>query len=158
MKKLFTLALCLISVSTNISFADTNNISVSTNISSASKADIQNAIKDIEMVNNSINIMIKKIVGDDPLETEELKKDIAFAETILGSQSSKISTLYSKESDFELRRTYSNILYTLSLYQLSLSSMLVYVNDTNKVDYFVDTCTSYSIGESSLKTLKSSNN
>ncbi|KHS56188.1 MULTISPECIES: hypothetical protein [Terrisporobacter] len=158
MKKLFTLALCLILVSTNISFADTNNISVSTNISSASKADIQNAIKDIEMVNNSINIMIKKIVGDDPLETEELKKDIAFAETILGSQSSKISTLYSKESDFELRRTYSNILYTLSLYQLSLSSMLVYVNDTNKVDYFVDTCTSYSIGESSLKTLKSSNN
>ena len=158
MKKLFTLALCLILVSTNISFADTNNISVSTNISSARKADIQNAIKDIEMVNNSINIMIKKIVGDDPLETEELKKDIAFAETILGSQSSKISTLYYKESDFELRRTYSNILYTLSLYQLSLSSMLVYVNDTNKVDYFVDTCTSYSIGESSLKTLKSSNN
>lgn len=158
MKKLFTLALCLILVSTNISFADTNNISVSTNISSASKTDIQNAIKDIEMVNNSINIMIKKIVGDDPLDTEELRKDIDFAETILGSQSSKISTLCSKESDFELRRTYSTILYTLSIYQLSLSSMLVYVNDNNKVDCFVDTCTSYSIGESSLKTLKSSNN
>lgn len=157
MKKLFTLALCLILVSTNISFADTNNISVSTNISSSSKTDIKNAIKDIEMVNNSTKIMIRKIAGDDPLDTEELRKDITFAETILEAQASKTSTLYSKESNFELRRAYSTILYTISLYQLTLSSMLVYVNDTNKVDYFVDTCTSYSSGEDSLKTLKSNN-
>lgn len=158
MKKLFTLALCFILFSTNISFANTNNIAVSTNISSASKTDIQNAIKDIEMVNSSTNIMIKKIVGDDPLDTEELRKDITFAETILGAQASKISTLYSKESDFELRRTYSTILYAVSLYQLTLSSMLVYVNDTNKVDYFVDTCASYSAGETALESLKSNNN
>lgn len=158
MKKLFTLTLCFILVSTNISFANTNNITVSTNISYASKNDITNAIKDIEMVNNSTKIMIKKIVGDEPLDTEELKKDIAFAESILGEQARKISTLYSKESDFELRRTYSTILFAISLYQLSLSSMLVYVNDTNKVEYFIDTCTSYSAGENSLEILKSKNN
>ena len=158
MKKLLMLTLCFILVSTNTSFANTNNIAVSTNISSASKTDIQNAIKDIEIVSNSTNIMIKKIVGDDSLDTEKLRKDIAFAETILGEQASKMSTLYSKESDFELRRTYSTILYTVSIYQLSLSSMLVYVNDTNKVDYFVDTCTSYSAGENSLNALKSKNN
>lgn len=157
MKKLFTLTLCFILICTNISFANPNNITISTNISSASKTNIKNAIKDIEMVNNSTKIMIRKIAGDDPLDAEELRKDIAFAETILGAQASKTSTLYSKESNFELRRTYSTILYSISLYQLTLSSMLVYVNDTNKVDYFVDTCTSYSAGESSLKNLKSNN-
>ncbi|MEW9079855.1 hypothetical protein [Terrisporobacter glycolicus] len=155
MKKFFTLMLCFILVSTNISFANTNNIAVSTNISSASKTDIQNAIKDIEMVNNSTKIMIRKIVGDDPLETEELRKDIAFAESILAEQSNRISTLYSRESNFELRRTYSSLLYTITLYELSLSSMLVYVNDTNKLDYFIDAITSYSSGEDSLEDLKS---
>ena len=158
MKKFFTLMLCFILVSTNISFANTNNITVSTNISYASKNDITNAIKDIEMVNNSTKIMIKKIVGDEALDTEEIKKDIAFAESILGEQSNKISTLFLKESDFQLRRTYSTILFAISLYQLSLSSMLVYVNDTNKVEYFIDTCTSYSAGENSLEILKSKNN
>ncbi|WP_018590416.1 hypothetical protein [Terrisporobacter glycolicus] len=155
MKKFFTLMLCFILVSTNISFANTNNIAVSTNISYNSKNDITSAIKDIEIVNNSTKIMIKKIVGDDPLETEELRKDIAFAESILAEQSSKLSALYSGESDFELRRTYSTLLYTISLYELSLSSMLVYVNDTNKLDYFIDAITSYSAGETSLETLKS---
>lgn len=155
MKKFFTLMLCFILVSTNISFANTNNIAVSTNISYNSKNDITSAIKDIEIVNNSTKIMIKKIVGDDPLETEELRKDIAFAESILAEQSSKLSALYSGESDFELRRTYSTLLYTISLYELSLSSMLVYVNDTNKLDYFIDAITSYSAGEASLETLKS---
>lgn len=158
MKKFFTLMLCFILVSTNISFANTNNITVSTNISYASKNDITNAIKDIEMVNNSTKIMIKKIVGDEPLDTEELKKDIAFAESILGEQARKISTLFLKESDFQIRRTYSSILFTISLYQISLSSLLVYVNDTNKVEYFIDTCTSYSAGENSLEILKSGNN
>lgn len=158
MKKLFTLTLCFILIFTNISFANTNNITVSTNISSANTNNIANAIKDIEMVNNSTKIIIKKIVGDDTLDTEEVRKDIAFAESILGEQSSKISTLFLKESDFQIRRTYSSILFTISLYQISLSSLLVYVNDTNKVEYFIDTCTSYSAGENSLEILKSGNN
>ncbi|UEL48110.1 hypothetical protein [Terrisporobacter hibernicus] len=158
MKKLFTLMLCFILVSTNISFANANNITVSTNISSANTNNITNAIKDIEMVNNSTKIMIKEIVGDKPLETEELRKDIAFAESILSEQSNKLSALYSRESDFELRRTYSTLLYTIALYELSLSSMLVYVNDTNKLDYFIDAITSYSAGENSLEIIKSKNN
>ena len=154
MKKLFALTLCFILVSTNISFANTNNITVSTNISSANTNNIANAIKDIEIANNSTKTIIRKIVGDDTLDTEELKKDIAFAESILGEQAGKIASLYSKESDFELRRTYSTLLYTISLYQLSLSSLLVYVNDIKKVDYFIDAITSYSSGVDSLEALK----
>lgn len=154
MKKFFILILCFILVSTNISFANTNNTTVSTTVSSADMSAIRNAIKDIEMVNNSTKILIKKIVGDDPLNTEEIIKDITFAQSILGEQTKKISNLYYRESDFELRKTYATILFTIILYELSLSSMTMYVNNTNKIDYFIDTCTSYSAGENSLKTLK----
>lgn len=141
MKKFFTFALCFILVSTNISFANNNHIT--------------NSIKDIEIVNNRTNIMIKKIISDDSFETSELKKDIDFCECMLAEQSNKISTLYSKESDLELRKAYSSILYTITLYELSLNSMLVYVNNTNKINYFIDTCSSYSVGENSLKNIKS---
>lgn len=154
MKKFFILILCFILVSTNISFANTNNTTVSTTVSSADTSAIRNSIKDIEMVNNSTKILIKKIVGDDPLNTEEIIKDITFAQSILGEQTKKISNLYYRESDFELRKTYATILFTIILYELSLSSMTMYVNNTNNVDYFIDTCTSYSAGENSLKTLK----
>jgi len=153
-KKFFILILCFILVSTNISFANTNNTTVSTTVSSADTSAIRNSIKDIEMVNNSTKILIKKIVGDDPLNTEEIIKDITFAQSILGEQTKKISNLYYRESDFELRKTYATILFTIILYELSLSSMTMYVNNTNNVDYFIDTCTSYSAGENSLKTLK----
>ncbi|WP_434794604.1 hypothetical protein TPDSL_16790 [Terrisporobacter petrolearius] len=154
MKKFFILILCFILVSTNISFANTNNTTVSTTVSSADMSAIRNAIKDIEMVNNSTKILIKKIVGDDPLNTEEIIKDITFAQSILGEQTKKISNLYYRESDFQLRKTYATILFTIILYELSLSSMTMYVNNTNNIDYFIDACTSYSAGENSLKTLK----
>lgn len=69
MKRIFTLTLCFLLLFTNISFANRN--------------DITEAIKDIELVNNRMDIMIKKITGDDPLDTEEFKKDIKFCESIL---------------------------------------------------------------------------
>ncbi|MEW9080839.1 hypothetical protein [Terrisporobacter glycolicus] len=154
MKKYFTLALCFILVSTNISFANTNNTTVSTNISSAKTNNITDAIRDIEMVNSSTKIIIRKIVGDEPLEAETLRKDIAFSQSILEQQSKKASTLYSRESDFELRETYASILFTIILYELTLSNILTYINDHSKVDYFIHACKSYLDAENSLKNLK----
>lgn len=141
MKRIFTLTLCFLLLFTNISFANRN--------------DITEAIKDIELVNNRMDIMIKKITGDDPLDTEEFKKDIKFYESILGERLKKVADLYSSESNLEIRRTYSAVLYTASLYELSLSSMLVYVTDDSKTNYFIDTCSTYQQGITSLNHLKS---
>lgn len=140
MKKLLGLTLCFVLIFTNISFADKNNIT--------------EAVKNIDMVNNRMEIMIKKVTGDDPLNIDELKKDIKFCESILGETSKKVSTLYSNELDIEMKRTYSVLLYTASLYELSLVSMLVYISDDSKTNYFIDTCSTYQQGNISLGSIK----
>ncbi|MGX4598991.1 hypothetical protein [Faecalimicrobium sp. JNUCC 81] len=141
MKKLLALTVSFFLIFTNISFAEKN--------------DIIKSIKDITMVNDRISIMIKTITGDDPLDIDDFKKEIKFCETILGENSKKMTSLYSSETDIELKRSYSLMLYIISLYELSLSSMVVYINDDNKTDYFIDTCSSYSNATIALKNIKS---
>ncbi|WP_042272201.1 hypothetical protein [Faecalimicrobium dakarense] len=141
MKKFLVLTLSFFLIFTNISFAE--------------QKDITKTIKDVTMVNDRISIMIKKITGDDPLDIDDFKKEIKFCESILGENSKKMTSLYSNESDIELKRSYSSLLYIMSLYELSLSSMVVYINDDSKTDYFIDTCSSYSGANIALKTITS---
>lgn len=143
MKKFLTLTLCFILLFTNTSYCQSNNV--------------KTAIQDLDTVNNRVTIMIKEITGDEPLNIDELTKDIKFCESILASSSKQISNLYPLESNLELKRTYSTILYTISLYGLSLNSMLVYINDDSKTNYFIDTCYSFKQGTISLDYLKSQN-
>ena len=97
----------------------------------------------MELVDNNMSIMIKQIVGDEPLNTDNLNKDIKFLESILGERSKNITSLYATESSTELKRTYSTLLNTISLYELSLNSIKAYINDNSKVDYFIEACTTY---------------
>lgn len=143
MKKILALTLCFLLLFTNTSYGQPNNI--------------KTAIQDLDTVNNRVNLMIKEITGDEPLNINELTKDIKFCESILASNSKQISNAYSTETDIQLRRTYSTILYTISLYQLSLSSMLVYINDDGKTSYFIDTCANFRQGTISLDYLKTQN-
>jgi len=143
MKKILALTLCFLLLFTNTSYGQPNNI--------------KTAIQDLDTVNNRVNLMIKEITGDEPLNINELTKDIKFCESILAASSKQISNAYSTETDIQLRRTYSTILYTISLYQLSLSSMLVYINDDSKTSYFIDTCANFRQGTISLDYLKTQN-
>lgn len=141
MKRVFILTLSFFMIFTNISFASQN--------------DIIKSIDDVTIVNDRIDIMIKNITGDDPLNMDSFKKEIKFCESILGENSKKMTSLYSSESDIELKRSYSSLLYIMSLYELSLSSMVVYINDDGKTDYFIDTCSSYRNANIALQTIKS---
>ncbi|MDU4861077.1 MAG: hypothetical protein E6356_07640 [Terrisporobacter othiniensis] len=143
MKKILALTLCFLLLFTNTSYGQPSNI--------------KTAIHDLDTVNNRVNIMIKEITGDEPLNVNELTKDIKFCESILAANSKQISNAYSTETDIQLRRTYSTILYNISLYQLSLSSMLVYINDDSKTSYFIDTCANFRQGTISLDYLKTQN-
>ncbi len=75
MKKTIISLICFLLFFTNISFADTN--------------DIKQTIKDIELVNNNINIIVKKVIGDEKLDINALEKDIKFSESILGERTKK---------------------------------------------------------------------
>lgn len=143
MKKFLILTLCFILLFTNISYSQPSNV--------------KTAIQDLDTVNNRVNLMIKEITGDEPLNINELTKDIKFCESILASNSKQISNAYSTETNIQLRRTYSTILYVIALYELSLSSMLVYINDDSKTNYFIDTCAVFKQGNISLHELKSEN-
>ncbi|MPM82009.1 hypothetical protein SDC9_129067 [bioreactor metagenome] len=144
MKKFLTLTLCFIILFTNTSYCQPTIV--------------KTAIQDLDTVNNRITVMIKEITGDDPLNINELTKDIKFCESILVSNSKQISNAHSTESDIQLRRTYSTILYTIALYELSLSNMLMYINDDSKTNFFIDTCALFRQGNTSLYILKLENN
>ena len=141
MKKIISLTLCFMLLFTSISYGQTNNIS--------------DAIKDLEMVGNKINIMINEISGDEPLDMTQFVKEIKFCESILASCSKQISKGYSNESDVELKAAYSSLLYVSSLYALSLSSMAVYINNNSKSNYFIELCSTYKDGTLALHEIKS---
>lgn len=143
MKKSIISFICFLLMFTSISFADNNQI--------------KQTLKDMELVNNNISIMIKQIVGDEPLNTDNLNKDIKFLESILGERSKNITSLYAAESSTELKRTYSTLLNTISFYELSLNSMKVYIDDNSKIDYFIETCTTFYSGNISLMILNNKN-
>ena len=126
---------------TNISFADTN--------------DIKQTIKDIELVNNNINIIVKKVIGDEKLDINALEKDIKFSESILGERTKKVSSLYTTESNAELKNGYSILLNSLSYYALTLSNLEAYIHDESKVSNFIDTCANYRQGNITLLILQS---
>lgn len=141
MKKLISLTLCFMLLFTSISYGQTNNISSS--------------IKDLEMVRNEINLMIKEISGDEPLDMSKFKEDVKYCESILASLSKKISKDYSNESDIELKAAYSSLLYVSSLYALSLNSIIAYIHNNTKSHYFIDICTTYREGTLALDAIKS---
>lgn len=143
MKKNFALTLCALLFFTNISFANTISLT--------------DSIKDIEMVNDRMYIIIKQITGDEPLDVNELNRDIKFCESILSTRAKKISDTYSNKSSLEVGRTCSALLYTISLYQLSLTSIVMYINDDSKANHFIEACASYQQANAALNTLKSKN-
>lgn len=141
MKKIISLALCFMLLFTHISYAQTNNIS--------------DAIKDLKIVGNKINIMIDEISGDDPLDISKFEENVKYCESILASRSKEISKDYSNESNIELKAAYSSLLYVSSLYALSLNSIIVYLNNNSKSHYFIDICTTYKEGTVVLDAIKS---
>lgn len=141
MKRLIILTFSFFLIFTNISFATHN--------------DILKTIDDATMVNDRISIMIKNITGDDPLDIDDFKKEIKFCETLLAENSNKMISLYSSESDIELKRSYASMIYIMALYKLSLTSMAIYIDDDNKAEYFIETCSTYNSANSTLKAIKS---
>lgn len=141
MKKIFVSTLCFLLFFTNVSFANTISIT--------------DSIKDIEMVSNRIYIIIKQITGDSPLDVHELNRDIKFCESILSTRAKKISDVYSNKSSVDTGRACSSLLYIISLYQLSLTSITMYIYDDSKADHFIEACSSYQQGKISLNTFKS---
>ncbi|WP_042276493.1 hypothetical protein [Faecalimicrobium dakarense] len=140
MKKILVSTLCLLLLFTNISFANSNLV--------------EKSIKDLDMVNNNINILFKSILSKENLNKDDIFKQVAFNDSILAENSDKVITAYSKENNLALKRTYSSIIYVNSLYQLSLSSLLVYLNDTNQLDYFLDASASSVTANTLLLQLK----
>lgn len=143
MKKVFVSTICFLLIFTNVSFANTISLT--------------DSIKDIEMVNDRIYIIIKQITGDKPLDVNELNRDIKFCESILSTRAKKISDTYSNKSSLEVGRTCSALLYTISLYELSLTSITMYINDDSKANHFIEACATYQQGKYSLTNLKLKN-
>lgn len=143
MKKIFVSTICAVLLFTNISFANTISLT--------------DYIKDLEMVNDRMYIIIKQITGDEPLDVNELNRDIKFCESILSTRAKKISEAYSNKSSLEIGRTCSALLYTISLYQLSLTSISIYINDDSRANHFIEACSSYKQANAALNTLKLKN-
>lgn len=141
MKKLLVSIFCFLLLFTNISFANPSLV--------------EKSVKDLDMVNNNINVLFKSILSKESLSKDDIFKQVAFNDSILIENSNKIITAYSKENNLHIRRTYSSIMYISSLYQLSLSSLLVYLADTNQLDYFLDASASAVSANTLLLQLKS---
>lgn len=140
MKKVFISTICFLLIFTNVSFANTISLT--------------DSIKDIEMVNDRIYIIIKQITGDDSIDLNELNGDIRFCESILSTRAKKISDAYSNKSSVEIGRTCSSLLYVISLYELSLTSITMYIHDDSKANHFIEACSSYQQANFSLQNLK----
>lgn len=140
MKKVFIATICFLLLFTNISFANTINIS--------------DSVKDIDMVSNRMYIIIKQITGDDPLDVDELNRDIKFCESILSTRGKKLSDIYSKNPTVEVSRNCAALLYTISLYEIGLTSIRMYIRDDSKAEYFIEACASYQEGRASLNVFK----
>lgn len=140
MKKLLILVTCFILLSTNLSFA--------------SPDEFTNSINELANVDNRLYMIINEITGDEPLNKDHLYKDIKFCHSILSSRSKIISNIYSNNSDLESAKTCASLLYTISLYELSLASLNVYVDNDTKADNFIDACAAYQNANISLNALK----
>ncbi|MGX4601182.1 hypothetical protein [Faecalimicrobium sp. JNUCC 81] len=141
MKKLLVSTLCFLLLFTNISFAN--------------PVLVEKSVKDLDMVNNNMNVLFKTILSKENLSKDDIFKQVAFNDSILSENSNKIITAYSKENNLHIKRTYSSIMYISSLYQLGLSSLLVYLDDTSQLDYFLDASASAVSANTLLLQLKS---
>lgn len=140
MKKLISLTLCFLLFFTNISYAQTTNISTS--------------IKDLEIVRDKISLMVKEISGDKHIDISKFKEEVMCCESILATRANQLSKDYSNESNIELKAAYSSLLYVSSLYALSLNSIMVYMHNNSKSQYFIDICTTYRDGTLTLDEIK----
>ncbi|WP_343348664.1 hypothetical protein [Terrisporobacter petrolearius] len=140
MKKLISLTLCFLLFFSNISYGQTNNVSTS--------------IRDLEMAGDKISLMIKEISGDKRIDIPKFKEEVKCCESILATRSNQLSKDYSNESDIELKAAYSSLLYVSSLYALSLNSIIVYIHNNSKSNYFIDICTTYRDGTLALDEIK----
>lgn len=143
MKKFVTLLLCFMLLFTSSSYAQPNIIS--------------DTLNDMQTVDRRINIIIKSIIGDDPINVEEVEKEVRYVESILGQRSRQLENVRTSETNLQTRRSYTSLLYGITSYELTLDSILLYVNNQNQSDYFIEACSAYQHGSYVLNNISSRN-
>lgn len=150
MKKILSILLSVLILTTSISFAYNNDKSL----------DITNTyLKDLNKVEQDLHLVIKGIMNckydsDSVIKSLDLDKSL-----ILGIYANSSMNYKDKSMSKAKNRELSNIIYVSSLYSLSLNALYLYLEDEDKNDtYLMDAIFHYHVGTTKLKEIQSNKN
>lgn len=130
-----------------IIFANSSNASFALS-SEPSKPVINEYIKSLEIIDNSMYILIKSIASEN-INKNEINKNIKFIETLISDLTLTTSKLAEKDNDAILAMQ-----IILNYYKISIINIKNYI-ESNNADNLIDAITSFSIGYDSSSSLRS---
>lgn len=142
MKKILVYTLSFFLMFTTVSFAVSNEI-------------IDNTIKDLNMVRNDTDVILKKIITDtstsfDVNKAEEIKKQVAFDRTLINSVLTTVAREYNKTDDLSIQRIYNGITTAASIYGASLNAILLQIENPKDINHLFYAISEYTEGSRAL--------
>lgn len=134
MKRIYTTAIIIVLLSTNICYAKTPN----------------EYLKDISYIDSQLSIIINKIVDNDYKDIKPIEKDLIFLESLLSSIGSEIDTGYKQASSYEDKSFFLNIDNITNNYELSTYNIRRYFSGKKVSQTFIDVVDAYSSGHKGL--------
>lgn len=128
-------------------FVSSINISSAIEISAPPKSAGNEYLKDLNIIDNSMYIVIK-IISSDNYNKDEALKQVAYANSLLDNLNSKISKLPTKDDDIIL-----SIRAILNFYKLSLLKAHNYIK-SNDTDDLIDSISAFTVGSNASTTLR----
>lgn len=129
-------------------FVFTNSISTSFANNISAPPPINNEyIKDLEIIDNNMYLLIKSIVTGE-FSKNEVNKDIKYIEALINDLTLKTSKLAQKDNDVIL-----SMQSILNYYKISIINLKKYINNKD-ADALIDAITSFSLGYNSSSSLR----
>ncbi|RDY25634.1 hypothetical protein CHL78_017205 [Romboutsia weinsteinii] len=140
MKKLIATTMSFFIIFTTISFASPNEV-------------VSSSINDLTRIGNDIDIILKKIILDDKVSEEEIKKMVNFDRTLIDEILINIGREYKNTDDLKIKRNYNGITTIASIYGASLNAILIQIQNKSDITYLYNAISEYSAGKTSLDEL-----
>lgn len=141
MKKVLSITLITLLLSTTISFCQPSNNTIA-------------SVKDLNMVEDNLGIIIKNILLGEYDEVA-IRKSLRFNESILQNIYNNTIIEYKADKAPLKRREDVSILYISALYKLSINALDLYLDDKNMNDMFLlDSISEYREGNQILNIFK----
>lgn len=134
MKRIYTTAIIIVILSTNVCYAKTPD----------------EYLKDISYIDSQLSIIINKIVDNDYKDIKPIEKDLIFLESLLASISSNIDNDYKHASNVVDKTFLLNIDNITNNYELSTYYIRRFFSGKKISQTFIDVVDSYSSGHKAL--------